>query len=264
LRTAEFRKGGVRVAQDISWWVAFGGGLAAFLSPCILPMVPTYLFFLAGEGIRDRETGASVRADRRSRWDLIMKAGLFVVGFTGVFVLFGVLVGALGTFFLQWRRVIMNVAGAVVILFGVIILVQITVERNAALLSKIPFLYKLFSSSGRAVRQCYRGTYVGAFITGGAFSLAWGPCAGPIAGSIAAYASVWGDVLRAVWLSIAFSAGLGIPFLMAAVFVDRLTAAIKKLSWLILPVRVVSAVLLIVLGVIVYTDSLWRIGTAFV
>lgn len=249
--------------QDVSLWVAFGGGLAAFLSPCILPMVPTYLFFLAGEGTRTHATGRDVELRMRYRSDLLAKAALFVLGFTSVFVLFGVAAGAVGMFLFRWRRVVMYAAGSVVILFGLFIIAQAVLERYGELLRKLPFLYRLFGSFSPAAGRAHKNTYLGALIMGAAFSLAWGPCSGPVAGAIAAYASVWGDVARAVWLSVAFSAGLGIPFLIAALFVDRLVASIKRLGRLTQVVRVLSGVLLVGLGLIVLTDSLWRIGIAF-
>lgn len=97
-----------------------------------------------------------------------------------------------------------------------------------------------------------------------AFSLAWGPCAGPVAGSIAAYASVWGDVSGAIVLLLAFSLGLAIPFLLSALFVDRLTAGLKRIYRLTVVIRVVSGMLLVILGLLVFTDSLWKIGIAFI
>lgn len=251
------------MGQDVSLLVAFGGGLAAFLSPCILPMIPTYLFFLAGEGARSAQAKDETGVGSWYRRGLIVKAALFVLGFTGVFMLFGVAVGAIGMLLFRWRRVIMYVAGATVVLFGLFVLAQALVERRGELLEKMPFLYRLFGSTQPTIGRSHRGTYLGALIMGVAFSLAWGPCAGPVAGAIAAYASVWGDVAKAVRLSIAFSAGLGIPFLLAAVFIDRLMGTMRKLGRLTLVIRVASGLLLVMLGVIVFTDSLWRIGIAF-
>jgi cytochrome c-type biogenesis protein len=124
-------------------------------------------------------------------------------------------------------------------------------------------LYRLFASRGPEVKAARRGSYVGALTMGMAFSLAWGPCAGPIAGSIAAYASVWGDIGKAAQLSIAFSAGLAVPFLLCAVFIDRLSVYVRKLSRVAALTRAVAGFLLVLLGLIVFTDSLWRIGLVF-
>ena len=240
------------MGQDVSLLVAFGGGLAAFLSPCILPMIPTYLFFLAGEGARSPQAKDETGVGSWYRRGLIA-AALFVLGFRRFHVVWCA-VGAIGMLLFRWRRVIMYVAGATVVLFGLFVLAQALVERRGELLEKMPFLYRLFGTTQPTIGRSHRGTYLGALIMGVAFSFAWGPCAGPVAGAIAAYASVWGDVAKAVRLSIAFSAGLGIPFLLAAVFIDRLMGTMRKLGRLTLVIRVASGLLLVMLGVIVFTD----------
>jgi cytochrome c-type biogenesis protein len=249
---------------DVSLAVAFAGGLASFLSPCILPLIPAYLLFLAGESARetDRSRGAPLTLSGMRR-GVLAKALLFVAGFTGVYVVFGVLVGAAATFLFRWRTIVMHVAGAVVIAFGLMLLFQAFLERHSSLLQKFPGLYRLFASRGPEVKAARRGSYVGALTMGMAFSLAWGPCAGPIAGSIAAYASVWGDIGKAAQLSIAFSAGLAVPFLLCAVFIDRLSVYVRKLSRVAALTRAVAGFLLVLLGLIVFTDSLWRIGLVF-
>lgn len=249
---------------DVSVAVAFAGGLAAFLSPCILPLIPAYLFFLAGESIKGTGSDPGAPGTRPEvRRDVVIKALLFVIGFTGVYVLFGVLIGAAAAFLFRWRRIIMHVAGAVVTCFGVLMLVQALLERNESLLKRVPGLYRLYAARGPEIRAEHRGTYVGALVMGMAFSLAWGPCAGPIAGSIAAYASVWGDVAKAAQLSIAFSAGLAVPFLLSAVFIDRLSVYVRRLSRFAALTRVVAGLLLVLLGLVVFTDSLWRFGLVF-
>lgn len=249
---------------DVSLAVAFAAGLATFLSPCILPLIPAYLLFLAGESVRGAESGrgdpAVLRAAGRS---VFVKALLFVTGFTGVYVVFGVLIGAAATFLFRWRSIVMYVAGTVVIAFGLLLLAQAFLERYGSLLERFPRLYRLFVSRGPEVNTARRGSYVGALTMGMAFSLAWGPCAGPVAGSIAAYASVWGDVVKAAQLSIAFSAGLAVPFLLSAVFADRLSVYVRKASRVAAITRAVTGLLLVLLGLVVLTDSLWRIGLVF-
>lgn len=249
---------------DVPIAVAFAGGLAAFLSPCILPLIPAYLLFLAGESVREtdsRRGGPTVL--KEGGRGVLVKALLFVLGFTGVYVVFGVVIGAAATFLFRWRSVVMYVAGTVVIVFGLVLLAQALLERYGSLLQRFPGLYRLFVSRGPEVKTERRGSYVGALTMGMAFSLAWGPCAGPIAGSIAAYASVWGDVAKAAQLSIAFSAGLAVPFLLSAVFIDRLSVYVRKLSRVAAITRAVTGLLLVLLGLVVLTDSLWRIGLIF-
>jgi cytochrome c-type biogenesis protein len=249
---------------DVSVAVAFAGGLAAFLSPCILPLVPAYLFFLAGESVREADSPRRVPVIlTASGRGVLAKALLFVIGFTGVYVVLGVLIGAAATFLFRWRRAVMHLAGAAVICFGLLLLAQAFFERHDFLLRRFPGLYRLFASRGPEVRTAQRGSYAGALAMGMAFSLAWGPCAGPIAGSIAAYASVWGDVAKAAQLSIAFSAGLAVPFLLSAVFIDRLSVYVRKLSRFAALTRVAAGLLLVLLGLVVFTDSLWRIGLVF-
>jgi cytochrome c-type biogenesis protein len=249
---------------DVSLWIAFTGGLAAFMSPCILPMIPTYLFYLAGEGARQRSSASPAGRERGARRDLMVKAALFVVGFTGVFILSGAVVGAVGAFLFRWRRVMLYLAGAIVIAFGAFTLILPILERHQTLFRRASWLFRLFRTASPSLGPTRRGTRMGALTMGIAFSLAWGPCAGPVAGSIAAYASVWGDVSGAIVLLLAFSLGLAIPFLLSALFVDRLTAGLKRIYRLTVVIRVVSGMLLVILGLLVFTDSLWKIGIAFI
>lgn len=249
---------------DLSLWIAFTGGLAAFMSPCILPMIPTYLFYLAGERVRQQDSASSGGFDGRARRDLMVKAAMFVAGFTGVFILFGAVVGAVGAFLFRWRRVMLYLAGAIVIVFGVFTLMLSILERHETLLKRAPWLYRLFKAASPRFGSSHRESRLSALTMGIAFSLAWGPCAGPVAGSIAAYASVWGDVSRAIVLLLAFSAGLAIPFLLSALFVDRLSPCLRRIYRLTTLIRVVSGLLLVILGLLVFTDSLWRVGIAFI
>ncbi|GIX15080.1 MAG: cytochrome C biogenesis protein CcdA [Paracoccaceae bacterium] len=178
--------------------VALGGGVISFLSPCVLPIVPPYLAFMAGSSL----DGLAGRAVPRGR--AVLAAAFFVLGLSTVFVLMGAAASALGQAILAWQDWLARIAGLVVMLFGLHFLGIV----------RIPLLYR----EARLSAGDGGGGVAGAYVLGLAFAFGWTPCIGPVLGAILGLAAQ-GDGWRGVGLLAAYAMGLGIPFLIAALFI---------------------------------------------
>lgn len=229
---------------NLSIPVAFGAGLISFLSPCVLPLVPGYLSFVSGVNI------ASVKQDEHAidgRRGAVMLAALcFVLGFTAVFVALGATATAVGEFLLAHLPLLGKVAGAVLIAFGL----------NMLGVFKIAALYR---ESRFQVRQKPLGV-LGAFVVGAAFAFGWTPCIGPILSGILALAGTQETMGQGMGLLASYSAGLGVPFLLAAFGIERFYRFFDAFKAHLRKVEIASGVLLIAVGVLMATGSLTRLS----
>jgi cytochrome c-type biogenesis protein len=217
--------------------LAFSAGLLSFLSPCVLPLIPSYLTFVTGVGLDDLGTA------RRSA---LIHALLFVLGFTMIFVALGASATVLGRLLGAYRIWITRLGGALVVLFGLYLLGAVRVaafdrERRVHLANK-PM------------------GYLGTALVGVAFGAGWTPCLGPILGAILTYTAATADLSRGLPLLLAYSLGLALPFLLAAVAVERFLAGMARLRPYLARVSQLSGVLLIVVGVMMMLDYFTVIG----
>lgn len=223
-----------QVVLDGALWLAIPiallAGLVSFLSPCVLPLVPGYLGFLGGAA------GAPGRGARAGRRRLVAGVALFIAGFTVVFVAMGVLAGTAGRFFLQYGDTLTRVLGAVVIAMGLVFL-------------------GVFGFAQRTLKPHVRQGLglVGAPLLGIAMGIGWAPCIGPTYTAILSVAFAQGDPARAVVLAVAYSLGLGIPFLLLAIGFGWATRSVDFLRRHIRVVNIIGGVLLIVLGILMVT-----------
>jgi cytochrome c-type biogenesis protein len=193
---------------------AAAAGVLSFLSPCVLPIVPPYLAFMAGASVDDIGAG---RGDRAGERRVLRAAVFFVLGLSTVFLFLGLAASAAGQALLAWQREMALVAGAVIVLFGLHFLGVLRIpllDREARLRS---------ASSG--------GTAFGAYVLGLAFAFGWTPCIGPVLGAILALAAQEGSVERGLVLMAVYALGLGLPFLLTALFLRRalvLMAGVKR------------------------------------
>lgn len=218
--------------QIVTLPVAFTAGLLSFLSPCVLPLIPTYLTYLAGHTL---EQLADLKAGR-SR--LMANALFFVLGFSVVFIAFGAAASTLGRFLLQNQRLVGKIAGVLVIVLGL----------NTAGIINLSFL-------SREVRVDVRPRASGlgySFLLGLAFSAGWTPCIGPILASILVLASAQTTVGQGVVLLGAYSAGLAVPFLAAAMVLSRSPGLVRRLYRYLPAIKLISGLLLVGVGVMIY------------
>jgi cytochrome c-type biogenesis protein len=216
--------------------VAFSAGLFSFLSPCVLPLFPSYLSFITGMSVGDLSGDLSTAARRR----VLVHSLTFVLGFSVVFVALGASFSAAGQALLQYRQAIRIVGGVLIVIFGLYI---------AGLLN-----VGLFGRTQQwQIREKPAG-YVGSFLVGVTFAIGWTPCVGPILGAILSLAGTAETVERGVGLLIAYSAGLGVPFMLSALALGSFLRFFKRYRPFIPLVERGAGVLLMVVGVLVATN----------
>ncbi len=226
--------------NQVSLFAAFSAGLLSFVSPCVLPLVPSYLSYITGlsvEKLGDADTREQFRKP------IILNSLLFVAGFSSVFIAFGASATLVGQLLYQYQDIIRKVGGVLIILFGLYLLG----------LFKSQFLmreHRLLHFESRPVG------YIGSFLIGTAFAAGWTPCVGPVLGAILAYASTTDSMKDGVILLATYSAGLGIPFILTAFGVDRFLTYFKQFRVYLGGVSMVSGGVLVLVGAMLYADSL--------
>lgn len=215
--------------------VALFAGVISFLSPCVLPIVPPYLAYMSGVSVGDMsgETAARKRA--------IISALFFVLGLSTVFLILGFTASAFGAFFLQNQVLFAQISGLVVIVFGLHFLG----------LFRIPFLDR----EARLDAGDQGGSSFGAYILGLAFAFGWTPCIGPQLGAILSLAASEASVSRGTLLLGVYAAGLGIPFLLAAMFMTRAVTVMNRLKRHMKTIERVMGGLLILVGLAMVTGA---------
>ena len=222
--------------EPASTLVAFGAGLLSFFAPCVLPVLPGYLAFVTG--------GNTSTAKRRTLLTLA-----FVTGFSVAFILMGLAVGALGSTatFRAAETWLQRIGGALIIAFGLYMVG----------LLRLPFMEREIRYHGQAPQAL--GPAGGALFLGAAFGVGWSPCVGPVLASILLLAGVQGGAATGAILLTAYSAGLAIPFLLLGITADRGAAVLKRYRGVTRWVELVGGVLLILLGIFVFTGALPRL-----
>jgi cytochrome c-type biogenesis protein len=227
---------GSLVASGTLWLalpIAFTAGIVAFLSPCVLPLAPGYLSYVTGL------TGAELAGDRK-RGTVLLGSLLFVLGFSVVFVSYGVLFGGVGETLLRYADVISRILGLFVILMGL------------AFMGVIPGLQREFR-----IHRLPRWGVAGAPVLGLLFGLGWTPCIGPTLAAVQTLAFTEASALRGAVLSLAYCLGLGLPFVILAVAFSRLAGAVSFLRRHSLVIMRVGGVLLVGVGVLL-VPGLWN------
>lgn len=214
----------------MQYFIAFLEGIITFISPCLLPMLPVYVSYFAG-------------GETRTAKNTLKNAFGFVCGFTLVFVLLGALAGTLGGFLQRWQTAVNLVTGAIVVFFGLNFLGV--------------FKLNLFRgmTGGRSARRM--GFFTSALF-GLVFSVGWTPCVGTFLGSALMLASQQGSALTGILMLLAYSLGLGIPFVVSAVLIDQLKGAFAAIKRHYRIINIICGSLLVVVGVLMMTGMLGR------
>jgi len=225
--------------QDISFPLAFLAGILSFLSPCVLPLIPSYVSFITGISFKDLTVGV----DRKRVHFLTMTNSLaFIAGFSSVFIGLGISSSAIGGFFFQYMDMIRIIGGVLVIIFGFFI----------AGFLKLDFLMreKKIHLSGKPAG------YIGTFIVGMTFAAGWSPCIGPILGAILVYAGAKGSALYGFQLLAVYSLGMAIPFFLSALAINVFLSYSPKIAKFMRVIMIASGLLLIIFGVLLLTDQI--------
>jgi len=215
----------------MSYAIAFLEGIITFISPCLLPMLPIYISYFAGGG------------ERSTKKTLTGALG-FVLGFTVVFTAMGALAGTVGSFLKEHQTLVNIVSGLVVIFFGL----------NFLGIVKL----KLFGGNRRAFDTDNMG-FFSAMLFGVIFSLGWTPCVGAFLGSALLLASQQGSVFAGTMMLLAYSLGLGVPFILSAVLIDNLKTTFDWIKRNYSVINTISGMILVVIGILMATGTFGRL-----
>ncbi|WP_296582119.1 cytochrome c biogenesis protein CcdA [Xanthobacter sp.] len=227
------------MSLDVSLAGAFLAGLLSFASPCVLPLVPAYLSFLAGAATEGAETAPARRG-------VLGAALLFVLGFASVFVLLGATASSLGRVLMEHIETLTLLSGALLVLFGL----------HMTGLVRIPLLYR----QARLEPMARPAGLIGPYVVGLAFGFGWSPCVGPVLAAILLVAGAEASVGRGMLLLAIYAAGIGIPFLIAAAFTERFLAWSRAARSRLGLVEKIAGGLLILTGIAFMTGFMPQIA----
>jgi cytochrome c-type biogenesis protein len=235
------------MAGEITYVAAAGAGVVSFLSPCVLPLVPAYLSFVAGTTVEQSPNGAALAAGPRSA---LPAAVAFVLGFSLVFVMLGATASAISGLLFDHYTLIARVAGVVVILFG---LHYLGVFRRLGILSFLDRDVRVHANPAL-------GGMMGAFLVGIAFAFGWTPCIGPILATILTFAASSDSVGYGASLLAVYSLGLGVPFILAAIALRQFLAFSRNFRPYLRRVEQGAGVVLVLTGALMVFDRFSAVG----
>lgn len=214
---------------------SFFAGVLTFISPCVLPLIPAYIAFITGFSLDKLNETKNI-----SR--IFFHSLIFVSGFSFVFVLLGLSATYIGSLFSDNINVLRWIGGIVIIIFGL----------HLTGIFKIKILYKQISFTKTAGKRI---NYIGVFLIGCAFAVGWTPCVGPILSSILILASTQGKMADGAVLLVFYSFGLGIPFILTALFINKFVSLFNSIKKYYAVIEIITGLLLILVGILVITDS---------
>ncbi len=224
--------------SEISYLAAAGGGIASFLSPCVLPLVPAYLCLVAGTSLDE----LSNEEERQSNTlKVFTMALIFVLGFSTVFILLGAGASYVNRLLIQHLDILAKIAGVVIVLFGIHMMGII----------RIPILYREARFNSIAKPQ----GWLGAYVIGLAFGFGWTPCIGPILGSILAIAASDSSLEFGVGLLAVYALGLGVPFLLAALAINPFMRFMKNFRKYFWALEIGTGAILTATGILIFTGQ---------
>jgi cytochrome c-type biogenesis protein len=223
-------------ATQLSLIIAAGAGVISFLSPCVLPLFPSYLAYIAGVPLSDLQTGS---ADRGVRMRVLRNALGFIAGFSLIFIALGASASVVGQLFFPYRLAFQKIGGALIIIFGLYI----------AGLLKLPALAREW----RPMKWENSGGFFGSVLVGMTFSSGWTPCIGPILGSILVLAGTGKSVGEGTLLLGAYAFGLAVPFFLSALAVHRFLRFFARFKRAMSVINAVAGGMLVLVGVLIFS-----------
>ncbi|MGH9110373.1 MAG: cytochrome c biogenesis CcdA family protein [Acidimicrobiales bacterium] len=251
-------------ADPIGVLIAFGAGILSFVSPCVLPLVPGYVSMVSGLSAAELGTGTAPRRTARSRRLLLQGIGLFVAGFTVVFVALGAAASGLGEVLGTHKAALTTASGVVVVVLGAVLLVGMVPSRWWSLAGP-----RISGRLGWLVGERKIHVNPGALgvwaapVMGMAFAFAWTPCIGPVLAAVLGLAAARDTMGGGVLLLFAYSVGLGVPFLVAGLAFDRLTTGYGRARRRLWVVQVLAGAVLVAFGVLLLTGHLGWLSAQF-
>ena len=226
------------MGENVSLIAAFGAGFLSFISPCVLPLIPGYLSFVSGVSLEEMRDDRAVAARRQ----VVITSLAFVVGFSLVFVALGASASAIGKFLFRNSSLLSKIAGTLVIIFGL----------HTMGVFRIPFL----ETEKRLQAGSKPKSLMGAVMVGMAFGFGWTPCIGPILSGILILAGSQETVWQGVVLLAVYSMGLGIPFLLTSLAINKFFAASGRIRRHYHKIELASGALLVGIGVLLFTNQM--------
>jgi cytochrome c-type biogenesis protein len=226
------------VGENVSLLAAFGAGVLSFISPCVLPLIPGYLSFVSGVSLEEMRGDAGTRARRQ----VLVTSLAFVLGFSLVFIALGASASVIGRFLFRNDILFGRIAGVLVIIIGL----------HTMGVFRIPFL----ETEARMRAGSKPKTLFGAVVVGMAFGFGWTPCIGPILAGILTLAGSKDTVSEGVLMLAVYSLGLGIPFLLTSVAINKFFSASQRIRRHYHTIEVVSGALLVGIGLLLFTNQM--------
>ena len=232
--------------KDVSFSLAFVAGVLSFLSPCVLPLLPSYVSFITGLSFEDLTSGIN---RKKVQYLTITNSLAFIFGFSVVFIALGASSSVIGRFLFDYQEWIRIIGGILVIIFGLFV----------AGFLKLDFLMKdrKLHLSGKPAG------YIGTFFVGMTFAAGWTPCIGPILGTILVYASSKASAVYGLKLLAVYSAGLALPFLLSSLAINSFLSYSKKVMRYMKVIMVISGLLLILFGIMLLTNRIRELSGLF-
>jgi cytochrome c-type biogenesis protein len=230
------------MTDQVTYFAAFAAGILSFISPCVLPLIPGYISFVSGASLEEMRgtTGPASAASARSQ--VLLTSAAFVLGFSLVFIALGASASAIGQFVSSNLPILGKIGGAVIIIFG--------------LHTMGVFRLKFLEMEKRANAERKPAGLAGALLVGVAFAFGWTPCIGPILAGILLVAGSRETVAEGVLLLAVYSLGLGIPFMLTSLAIDRFFAVTSRIRRHYHAIEMASGVLLVTIGVLIFTGQL--------
>jgi cytochrome c-type biogenesis protein len=231
-------------SQDISIFIAFSAGFLSFVSPCVLPLIPSYITYITGVSFKDL---ADAETRTKLRWATASHSLLFIMGFSTIFILMGASATYLGQLLTRYQYWMMKAGGVLIIILGIYFTGLIN----------LPFLQM---ERRFELRKKPLG-YVGSFLVGIVFAAGWTPCVGPILSTILLYASTSKSFTTGVVLLTFYSMGLGVPFFLSSLAINSFLSAFERIKRYMRVITIVSGLFLIGIGILLLTDTFQEINS---